>query len=414
MDRQRADESSQRFSAFLDEIASVIGHAARVGPMRDYCTGLLLSGERKSVEPIAAATAPAETSAQHQSLLHFLAKGEWSDAAVLGKVRDLVLPRIEQHGVIEAWVVDDTGFPKYGQHSVGVSHQYCGQVGKQTNCQIAVSLSIANHHASLPVAYQLYLPEKWASDPEQRKKAGIPADIEFTTKPKMALRQIEWACEMGLPRGVVLMDAGYGHDISLRKRLSELELTYSVGIRGKTLVVATTPKAGTAQEPMNASELAKTLPKRGWRTITWRDGTNTPLSSRFQRVRVRATGDGTTAADPAEWLLVEWPEGEKEPTKFWLSTLAEMMTINQMIDLTMMRWRIERDYHELKQEVGLGHFEGRGWRGFHHHATMCIAAYGFLVSERGDFPPRRTQSGYILQGFTLPQGYRPRGSPAPA
>jgi SRSO17 transposase len=178
MDRQRADESSQRFSAFLDEIASVIGHAARVGPMRDYCTGLLLSGERKSVEPIAAATAPAEASAQHQSLLHFLSQGEWSDAAVLGKVRDLVLPRIEQHGVIEAWVVDDTGFPKYGQHSVGVSHQYCGQVGKQTNCQIAVSLSLANHHASLPVAYQLYLPEKWASDPERRKKAenGAAAD----------------------------------------------------------------------------------------------------------------------------------------------------------------------------------------------------------------------------------------------
>ena len=414
MDRQRSDESSQRFSAFLDAIASVIGHAARVGPMRDYCTGLLLSCERKSVEPIAAATAPAETSAQHQSLLHFLSQGEWSDAAVLGKVRDLVLPRIEQHGEIEAWVLDDTGFPKYGSHSVGVSHQYCGQVGKQTNCQIAVSLSLANHHASLPVAYQLYLPEKWASDAERRKKAGIPNDIEFSTKPKMALRQIEWACEMGLPRGVVLMDAGYGHDLSLRKRLTELELTYSVGIRGKTLVVAMAPRGAIKAEPMNAAELAKILPKRGWRTITWRDGTNTPLSSRFQRVRVRAAGDGTTSAEPAEWLLLEWPEGEKEPTKFWLTTLSETMTINRMIDLTMMRWRIERDYHELKQEVGLGHFEGRGWRGFHHHATMCIAAYGFLVSERGAFSPCRTRSGYILQEFTLPQGYRPRGSPASA
>lgn len=413
MDRHRSDESSQRFSEFLDELASVIGHAARVGPMRDYCTGLLLSCERKSVEPIAAATAPADTSAQHQSLLHFLAKGEWSDDAVLGKVRDLVLPSIEQHGVIEAWVVDDTGFPKYGSHSVGVSHQYCGQVGKQTNCQIAVTLSLANHHASLPVAYQLYLSEKWASDAERRKKAGIPDDIEFTTKPKMALRQIEWACEIGLPRGVVLMDAGYGHDLSFRKRLTELALVYSVGIRGKTLVVATTPKAGAGAEPMNAAALAKMLPKKGWRVITWRDGTNTPLSSRFQRVRVRAAGDGTTSAEPAEWLLVEWPEGEKEPTKFWLSTLAETMTINQMIDLTMMRWRIERDYHELKQEVGLGHFEGRGWRGFHHHATMCIAAYGFLISERGAFSPCGTRSGNILQEFAIPQGYRPRGSPAP-
>ena len=344
MDRRQSDASTERFSTYLDGLASVIGHAARVGPMRDYCTGLLLSCRRKSVEPIAAATAPAEASAQHQSLLHFLSQGEWSDAAVLGKVREQVLPRVERHGAIEVWVVDDTGFPKYGSHSVGVSHQYCGQVGKQTNCQIAVSLSLANHHASLPVAYQLYLPEKWANDAVRRRKAGVPDDIEFTTKPKMALQQIEWACKIGLPRGVALMDGGYGHDLSLRRGLTKLELIYSVGIRGSTLVVATTPKA----EPMNAAELAQTLPKKGWRKITWREGTNTPLSSRFQRVRVRAAGEGTTDAEPEEWLLVEWPEGEKEPTKFWLSTLAETMHLGRMVDITMMRWRIERDYHELK------------------------------------------------------------------
>jgi SRSO17 transposase len=373
MDMRRLDESTERFSAFVGELASVIGHAARVGPMEDYCTGLLLSCERKSVEPMAAATAPAETSAQHQRLLHFISKGEWSDEAVMGKVRELVLPQIERHGPIEAWVLDDTGFPKYGSHSVGVSHQYCGQVGKQTNCQIAVSLSLANHHASLPVAYQLYLPASWANDPERRKKAGVPDEIEFSTKPKMALQQIEWACEIGLPRGVVLMDAGYGHDLSLRKRMTELEITYSVGIRGKTLVCATTPKA----EPMTAAELAKNLPRSGWRTIKWREGTNTPLSSRFQRVRVRAAGEGTTGEEPEEWLLIEWPEGEEEPTKFWLSTLPEKMHLGRMVDITMMRWRIERDYQELKQEVGLGHFEGRSWRGFHHHATMCIAALDY-------------------------------------
>jgi len=410
MDRRQSDASTGRFSTYLDGLTSVIGHAARVGPMRDYCTGLLLSCRRKSVEPIAAATAPAEASAQHQSLLHFLSQGEWSDAAVLGEVRKYALPRIERHGAIEVWVVDDTGFPKYGSHSVGVSHQYCGQVGKQTNCQIAVSLSLANHHASLPVAYQLYLPEKWASDAARRKKAGVPDDIEFTTKPKMALQQIEWACKIGLPRGVALMDGGYGHDLSLRKGLTKLELTYSVGIRASTLVVRTTPKA----EPMNAAKLARTLPKNGWRKITWRDGTNTPLFSRFQRVRVRAAGEGTTDAEPEEWLLIEWPKDEKEPSKFWLSTLAETMHLGRMVDITMMRWRIERDYHELKQEVGLGHFEGRSWRGFHHHATMCIAAYGFLVSERGDFPPCGSRSGNIFEEFTVPQGYRPRGSPASA
>ena len=409
MDRQRSEASAQRFSAYLDELASVIGHGARIRPMRDYCTGLLLSCERKSVEPMAAATAPGHTSAQHQSLLHFISQGAWSDAAVLGKVREIVLPRIESHGAIEAWIVDDTGFPKYGEHSVGVAHQYCGQVGKQTNCQIAVTLSLANHHVSLPVAYRLYLTETWAKDAARRKIAGIPEDIEFTTKPKMALQQIEWAVAAGLPRGVVLMDGAYGSDLSFRKRLTVLELTYAVAVRGRTLVTTTTPGA----KPMTAAALANGLPQRDWRTVTWRDGTNTPLRSRFQRVRVQAAGDGTGDSEPVEWLLIEWPKGEKEPTKFWFSTLPETMPLDQMIDITMMRWRIERDYHDLKQEVGLGHFEGRGWRGFHHHATMCIAAYGFLVSERGAFPPSGPQSWNFIQKFAVPDGQRPRGSPAP-
>ena len=410
MDRQRSDDSAERFSAYLDGLASVIGHAARVGPLRDYCTGLLLPCERKSVEPIAAATAPAGTSAQHQSLLHFLANGEWSDEKVLTKVRDLVLPQIEVHGPIEAWIVDDTGFPKHGEHSVGVSHQYCGELGKQANCQVAVSLSIANRHASLPVAYRLYLPESWATDEKRRKKAGVPEKIEFQTKPKIALRQIEWACKTGIARGVGLMDSAYGSDLSLRARMTELGLAYSVGIWARTLV----RKATRDSEPMTAGDLAKSLPKRAWRTIEWRDGTNAALASRFARVRVHASGEGTTSTQPEEWLIIEWPKDEKEPTKFWLSTLSEKIDFTGMIDVTMMRWRIERDYHDLKQEVGLGHFEGRGWRGFHHHATMCIAAYGFLVSERGAFPPCGTRSGNIFEEFAIPDGYRPRGSPPPA
>ena len=217
MDWRRSDDSAERFSAYLQELASVIGHAARIEPMRAYCSGLLLDCERKSVEPIAAATAPDATSAQHQSLLHFLGNGEWSDAKVLAKVRELVLPQIERHGPIEAWIIDDTSFPKCGSHSVGVSHQYCGQLGKQANCQVAVSLSVANHAASLPVAYRLYLPESWASDEKRRKKAGVPEDIEFQTKPKIALQQIEWACAAGIAPGVVLMDCAYGSDLSLRR-----------------------------------------------------------------------------------------------------------------------------------------------------------------------------------------------------
>jgi SRSO17 transposase len=415
MDWRRSDDSAERFSAYLDEISGVMGHAARVAPMRDYCSGLLLDCERKSAEPIAAATAPNATSAKHQSLLHFLAKGEWSDAKVLGKVRELVLPQMERHGPIEAWIIDDTSFPKCGSHSVGVSHQYCGQLGKQANCQVAVSLSVANHAVSLPIAYRLYLPESWAKDDERRKKAGVPDEVEFQTKPKIALQQIEWACQAGIARGVVEMDCVYGSDLSLRRRLTALDLVYAVGVWARTLVRKSEQGAERGDDkPVTAADLAKRLSKRAWRTIGWRDGTNARLSSRFARIRVRAAGEGTTIEEPEEWLIVEWPKGEKEPTKFWLSTLPEDITFERMIDITMMRWRIERDYQELKQEVGLGHFEGRSWRGFHHHATMCIAAYGFLVAERGAFPPSAPRSRYVGEKPALPQGYRPRGSPAPA
>ena len=385
-----------------------MGHAARVAPMRDYCSGLLLDCERKSAEPIAAATAPNATSAKHQSLLHFLAKGEWSDEKVLGKVRNLVLPQMDRHGPVEAWIVDDTSFPKCGSHSVGVSHQYCGQLGKQANCQVAVLLSVANHAASLPVAYRLYLPESWAKDDERRRQAGVPDEVEFQTKPNIALQQIECACAAGIARGVVEMDCAYGSDLSLRLRLTALDLTYAVGVWARTLVRKAEP--GT-DKPVTAADLAKSLSKRAWRTIGWRDGTNARLVSRFARVRVRAADEGTTSEEPEEWLIVEWPKGEKEPTKFWLSTLAEDISFEHMIDITMMRLRIERDYQELKQEVGLGHFERRSWRGFHHHATMCIAAYGFLVAERGAFPPSAPRSRYVSEKPALPQGYRPRGSP---
>src|SRR5450432_1557545 len=215
-----------RFAAYVAGLASVLGHADRIGPLRDYCTGLMLPGERKSVEPMAARTAPGRTAAQHQSLLHFVSNAAWSDAKVLAKVREMVLPAIERRGPIEAWIIDDTGFPKKGEHSVGVVRQYCGQLGKQDNCQVAVSLSVANHHASLPVAYRLYLPEEWAQDRKRRRKVGVPEEISFKTKPQIALEQIEAACQAGLPRGVVLMDAGYGCNTDLRTSISALALSY--------------------------------------------------------------------------------------------------------------------------------------------------------------------------------------------
>jgi SRSO17 transposase len=420
-----------RFSTYVEGLVSVIGHADRAKPLRDYCVGLLLPCERKSVEPMAAVTAPERTSAQHQSLLHFVGEGRWSDETVLAKVREMVLPAIEQHGPIEAWIIDDTGFPKKGTHSVGVARQYCGQLGKQDNCQIAVSLSLANAYASLPVAYQLYLPEAWASDIARRKKTGVPGEIRFKTKIEIALDQIRAACAGGLPRGPVLMDAGYGPHSDLRTAITALGLSYVAGILSNTTVWAPgtgplPPKAwvpgrgrptkrlrrDAAHQPVKVKELALRLPAKAWRTITWREGTSASLSSRFARLRIRIARRDFNRSEPwpEEWLLIEWPKEEKEPTKYWLSTMPKAVGFGRLVDLAKLRWRIERDYQELKQEIGLGHFEGRGWRGFHHHATLCIAAYGFLISERETIPPSGPRSVADPKAPRLSQSYRPRGA----
>src|SRR5450756_2009724 len=226
MGLRKSEGSESRFSKYVEGIVSVIGHADRARPLRDYCVGLILPCERKSVEPMAAVTAPERVSAQHQSLLHFVNQAPWSDDDVLAKVREMVVPAIERHGPIEAWIIDDTGLPKKGHHSVGAAHQYCGQLGKQANCQVTVSLSIANHAASLPVAYRLYLPEAWSKDRARRKKTGVPKDVKFKTKPEIALEQIRWACEAGLPRGVALMDTAYGNDSRLRAGMTALGVLY--------------------------------------------------------------------------------------------------------------------------------------------------------------------------------------------
>jgi SRSO17 transposase len=415
--------SGARFASYVDAVGSVIGHADRTGPLRDYCTGLILPGERKSVEPMAARTAPARVSAQHQSLLHFVSAGGWSDEKVLAKISELVVPAITQYGPIEVWIIDDTGLPKKGRHSVGVKPQYCGQLGKEANCQVAVSLSIANHFASLPVGYRLYLPKEWADDRARRDRAGVPEEIRFKTKQQIALELIQRAHASGLPLGVLLMDLDYGRDSRLRASVSALGLSYVAGIQPNVLMwpPGTGPKrpdkalnnTGRRDEPdlMSAKEVARALPKQAWRTIKWREGSADWLSSRFARVRVRVGSNGAIPGQVAEeWLLIEWPEDEDEPTKYWLSTLPAEISFRQLVDIAKMRWRIERDYQELKQEVGLGHYEGRGWRGFHHHATLCIAAYGFLACERAAIPPSGPRSPALLSTPALPDGYRPRGS----
>ena len=400
--------SEARFSGYVERLSTALGHRDRDGPFRAYCAGLLGTEGRKSVEPLAAATAPSRVSGQHQSLLHFVGQSEWSDAAVLAEARAYVLPSMERHGPIEAWIIDDTSFPKQGRHSVGVARQYCGQLGKRANCQVAVTLSLANHHASLPIGYRLYLPQEWAEDAPRRKEAGIPDDIVFQTKPAIALGLLKQALAQGVPRGFVLTDTGYGSDTAFREAVTALGLPYVMGVGPTTSVWApgvrplaqTTPRRGgkaplrrlrrdDERKPVSVKELALDLPDEAWQAIEWREGTNDVLKGRFARVRVHAAHRDNLRSElrPEQWLIIEWPESEKEPTKYWLSTLPPDIAFDQLVDAIKLRWRIERDYQELKQEVGLGHYEGRGWRGFHHHATLCIAAYGFLIAERQTIPP---------------------------
>lgn len=421
----------QRLTKYLDYLAAGAGHADRVVPFSLYCTGLLLPGERKSIEPMAARLAPGNVRRMHQSLHHMVADAPWGDEAVLERVRDQVLPAMTKASPIVAWIVDDTGLPKKGTHSVGVARQYCGQTGKQDNCQVAVSLSAATWKASLPIAYRLYLPQAWANNRRLRQQAKIPAEIPFQTKLEIALDEMRQARADGVPSGTVLADPAYGNDTGFRKAVAEMKLSYVVGVQSTTTVwppgmeplPPMTWKGGRGRPanrlrrdaqhtPVSAKQLALALQAKAWEMVTWRQGTRHPLRSRFARVRIRAAHRDHKLHQPRgqEWLLIEWPRGEAEPHKYWMSNLAENISLHKLVALAKQRWIIERDYQELKQELGLGHFEGRGWRGFHHHATLCIAAYGFLVAERSRFSPSAHSGHPGLSAPELPPDFRPRGS----
>jgi len=295
---------------------------------------------------------------------------------------------------------------------------------------VAVSLSVTTKTASLPVAWRLYLPESWAEDPERREQVGVPEEVSFETKPAIALKQISEAVEEGIPTAPVLGDVGYGNDTQFREGVTALGLFYVLGVQASTTVwkpgEGPLPKKawrGRGQppkrlrrdpdhQPISVLVLAQSLPKKAWKNVTWREGTKHPLRSRFALLRVRPAhrDEKRTKPRPQEWLLIEWPKGEAEPTKYWLSTLPVETKIQDLVRLAKQRWIIERDYQELKQELGLGHFEGRGWRGFHHHATLCIAAYGFLVAERSRFSPSARAGQVELSLPEAPPHFRPRGA----
>jgi len=427
------DPRTRRFREYVERLTVALGHADRREPMRAYLTGLCLPGERKSIEPMAARIDPRHVRARHQSMHHFVANAPWDGGAILRVARDWALGPMTRHGPVAAWIVDDTAYPKKGRHSVGVARQYCGPLGKQDNCQVAVSVSLTNDAVSLPVAYRLYLPESWAQDRRRRRAAGVPDAVEFQPKWQLALTQIRTLQAEGMPPAPVVADAGYGDTTEFRDALTAAGLVYVVGVKGKTTVwrpgqapLPPKPSRGgrgrpsirvrrTARHhPVSLKRLAAELPASAWQTVTWREGTRGAMRSRFARLRVRPAHRDEKRSEPRpeEDLLIEWPRGEPEPTKYWLATLPPTILLAELVRRAKLRWRIERDYQELKDELGLDHFEGRGWRGFHHHGALCIAAYAFLAAERATLSPPEPRA--FLHPARLPKGFKPRGAPGAA
>lgn len=408
MDKRELKTLNRELTAFLDSMTDGMGRPERREAMRHYLVGLLLDGERKSIEPMAARLVddPSQIQAMRQRLQQCVTVSTWSDEEVW---RRLAIKAECELPELEAWVVDDTGFPKKGNKSVGVQRQYSGTLGRTDNCQVATSLHVASERGSLCIGFDLYLPESWASDVARRHEAGVPDEVEFRTKWQISLEQIEQALSWGLPPRVVLADAGYGDSTEYRDGLTERGLEYVVAVQGG--LVAWPPgrspvpppltrpagKLGRPstrwttgkQRPQTLQKIAVERGRSACTTVGWREGSRGKQSSRFGAVRIRIAHRHSIGRPPGDeqWLLYEWPADEPKPTKFWLSTLPPETPIKRLVHLAKLRWRVERDYQELKQEIGLDHFEGRGWRGFHHHATLCGVAHGFLALRRALFPP---------------------------
>jgi len=386
-----------KLEAFLADIVLPMGRQERRKHAEEYIRGLLMDGERKSIEPIASRLPDGDV----QALQQFVNQSPWPSQ----EVRASLARKVEGEFVPEAyWLIDEVSFPKQGQHSVGVARQYCGALGKTANCQVAVTLDLGTEESSTPLDWALYLPEQWIKDPVRRKAAGVPEEIIFKTKTELALDLIDEVKGWGLQGRLVLADSAYGDGFEFRKGLRDRGLDYVVQVSGD--LMAWTKDPHPAKPPMKGGgriprkrfyandfpparslcQIAKDLPAGSWKTVTWREGTKGPLTSRFARVIVwMANGlvQGKTMEVPAEELLLEWPEGDKAPWKYWLSSLPPQRTsFRGLVRKAKGRFRIEQDYEELKGEVGLDHFEGRSWQGWHHHVTLVTLAYAFLVLER--------------------------------
>ena len=385
------EKCRKRLEQFLGDLLEPQGRRERRQWSSVYVRGLLLDGERKSIEPMAARLPEGNV----QALQQLIGQSPWPWAPVWERLARRMTAELAPDPV---WVIDDTGFPKQGRHSVGVERQYSGTLGKTGNCQVAVSLHQVGPEEGTILGWRLYLPESWAQDAPRRAEAGIPASVIFRTKWQLALDLIDEAQAWGLPDRVVLADAGYGDVTEFRKGLEERGLPYVVGVPSHLGVWTKPPRLHKLkargrgrpprayhygeQRPLAVREVVEKV--RGWKRVRWREGTQGWLESRFYACRVQPSHGFNEGQPPQKevWLLVEWPRTEKEPTKYFLCDLPAHYTLRRLVRITKCRWQIEQDYQQLKEELGLDHYEGRSWAGWHHHVTLVMLAHAFLTLEK--------------------------------
>jgi SRSO17 transposase len=401
---------------YLESLTTGMGRPERRAAMCLYMTGLLLDGERKSIEPIAARLVdrPGEVQAMRQRLQQAVVVADWAESEIFARIAaklERSLPGLE------AFVIDDTGFEKKGIHSVGVQRQYSGTCGRTENCQVATSLHLAGESGSGCIGMRLYLPDAWTNDQERRKKAGIPDSVEFEEKWRLAIHLLDEALAAGVRKHVVLADAGYGDVSEFRREVVARGLHYVMAVSGKLVIwmPGAAPERMAVRGGKNVAfvdpklppvAISEFVPALTYRKVTWRDGSRGTQSSSFAVARVRTASAHSKGHPPGEeqWLLAWWPEGEPRPTKFWLSDLPANTSMKRLVQLAKLRWRVERDYQEMKGELGLDHFEGRTWRGFHHHAALCAAAHAFLALRRALFPPEQNALDALSRSEAPPRG----------